>query len=80
MSYVVSDSRANCWQGVLRINHISDEILKDAVPDVTIIRAGYFAEDFAHAFASIKADPPVIVSLFSPADFKVPMVIIQAKQ
>ncbi|KAK2605939.1 hypothetical protein QQS21_003665 [Conoideocrella luteorostrata] len=63
--------------GVLRINHISDEILKDAVPEVVVIRAGYFAEDFSHVFESIKADPPKIISQFTPSDWKVPIVSVQ---
>ncbi|KAK7409234.1 hypothetical protein QQX98_008610 [Neonectria punicea] len=60
--------------GILRINHISDTILKDAVPEVLIIKPGYFQENWAHAFDTIKADPPVFYSPVTPVDHKIPMV------
>ncbi|RYP44098.1 hypothetical protein DL768_009402 [Monosporascus sp. mg162] len=60
--------------GILRINHVSDEVLKESAPEVLIARPGYFQEGLAHVFEEIKADPPVIHSVFSPADHQVPMV------
>ncbi|KJZ79478.1 hypothetical protein HIM_00947 [Hirsutella minnesotensis 3608] len=47
--------------------------LKVAVPEVIIIRPGFFHEIWASAFDSIKSGKPIIHSQFSPADYKVPM-------
>ncbi|RYP60290.1 hypothetical protein DL769_008187 [Monosporascus sp. CRB-8-3] len=60
--------------GILKINHISDDVLKESAPEVLIARPPYFQESLAHVFEEIKADPPVIHSVFSPADHQVPMV------
>ncbi|CAI4212308.1 unnamed protein product [Parascedosporium putredinis] len=60
--------------GVLRLNHISDEILKNSVPQVSIVRPGYITEEWAHFLDAAKADPPVLHSWISPVDHKVPMV------
>jgi len=63
--------------GILRINHISEEILKQSVPEVYIVRPFYFYEDWASQFPTLKEDPPFITSVFSPLDFQVPMVSIK---
>ncbi|CAM1510984.1 Fc.00g084970.m01.CDS01 [Cosmosporella sp. VM-42] len=63
--------------GILRLNHISDAILKDAVPEVLVAKAGYFQENWVHAFATVQADPPVIYSTITPLDHKIPMVSIR---
>ncbi|RBR07312.1 uncharacterized protein FIESC28_10718 [Fusarium coffeatum] len=60
--------------GVLCLNHISDEILKDAVPEVIIIRPTYFFEDFAPLLDVAKEDNPTIYSWITPIDYKFPMV------
>ncbi|KAH7123477.1 hypothetical protein B0J13DRAFT_511863 [Dactylonectria estremocensis] len=60
--------------GVLRINYISDTILKDAVAQVLIIRPGYFHEDWARAFQTPQAEPPLLHSPMTPIDHKIPMV------
>ncbi|KAF4964379.1 hypothetical protein FSARC_7678 [Fusarium sarcochroum] len=60
--------------GVLRLNHISDEILKDSVPEVLIVRPSYFYEDFGHLLDAAKEDNPSIKSWITPIDFKIPMV------
>ncbi|KAH7010088.1 hypothetical protein EDB80DRAFT_839261 [Ilyonectria destructans] len=60
--------------GTLQINHISDNILKDAVPEVLIVKPGYFQENWAHAFQTIQADPPLVYSTITPVDHKIPMV------
>ncbi|KAI6780663.1 uncharacterized protein J7T54_001167 [Emericellopsis cladophorae] len=64
-------------QGILRINHISDEILKQSVPEVFVMRPFYFYEDWAMQIPTLKEDPPFITSVFSPLDYKVPMVSIK---
>ncbi|KXX73869.1 NAD(P)H azoreductase [Madurella mycetomatis] len=61
--------------GILRLNHISDKILQDAVPEVTIVRPGYFQEDWTHAIAEAQANPPVLHSWITPTDCKIPMVV-----
>ncbi|CAM1503155.1 Fc.00g079310.m01.CDS01 [Cosmosporella sp. VM-42] len=60
--------------GILRLNHISDMILKDAALEVFIVRPGYFQEDWAHLLGMALADPPAIQSWITPVDHKVPMV------
>ncbi|KAM5344244.1 hypothetical protein ACJ41O_012781 [Fusarium nematophilum] len=62
--------------GILGLNHISDKILKEVVPEVIIVKPGYFQDNWAHAFESIQADPPVIYSVITPADHKIPMVSV----
>lgn len=61
-------------QGVLRLNRISETILKDAVQEVIIIRPGFFHDEFAHALEEARADPPVFHSWITPVDHKIPMV------
>ncbi|KAF4461430.1 NAD(P)H azoreductase [Fusarium albosuccineum] len=63
--------------GVLKLNHISDEILKNVVPEVLIIRPSYFFEEFAYLLDEAKADPPVITSWLTPIDHKIPMVSLK---
>lgn len=58
----------------MRLNHITDKILKDSVPEVVIVKPGYFQENWSHAFETIQADPPVIYSAVTPLDHKIPMV------
>ncbi|KAJ5007951.1 hypothetical protein K4K48_009714 [Colletotrichum sp. SAR 10_66] len=60
--------------GILKINHISDRILQTAAPEVAIIKPGYFAENWAAAFETAKAEPPVLYSPLTPISHKVPMV------
>ncbi|KAM0426488.1 hypothetical protein ACHAPT_008179 [Fusarium lateritium] len=63
--------------GILRLNHISEKILKDSAPEVVIVKPGYFQENWAHAFESIQAEPPVIYSVITPLEHKIPMVSIK---
>ncbi|KAJ3954853.1 hypothetical protein N0V92_008657 [Colletotrichum tropicale] len=60
--------------GILKINHISDEILKTAAPEVVIVRPGYFAENWIAAFETAKAEPPMLYSPLTPVSHKIPMV------
>ncbi|KAI5868198.1 hypothetical protein GGS23DRAFT_17217 [Durotheca rogersii] len=70
-------SQYNHGVGILRLNHISDKILENSVPEVLIIRPGYFHEDWAHLLEIAKADPPVLESWLTPLEHKVPMVGLQ---
>ncbi|CAJ0550412.1 Ff.00g103420.m01.CDS01 [Fusarium sp. VM40] len=60
--------------GVLRLNHISDEILKDSVPEVAIIRPTYFFEDFTPLLDAAKEENPKLYSWITPIDYKIPLV------
>ncbi|KAK2671138.1 hypothetical protein RAB80_013560 [Fusarium oxysporum f. sp. vasinfectum] len=60
--------------GVLRVNYISDELLKDSVPEVSIVRPTYFHEDWAHLLDAAKEENPTIYSWVTPIDYKIPMV------
>ncbi|RGP76049.1 hypothetical protein FLONG3_5440 [Fusarium longipes] len=60
--------------GVLRLNYISDETLKDSVPEVVIIRPTYFFEDFAYLLDAAKEENPTIHSWITPIDYKIPLV------
>jgi hypothetical protein len=62
------------FQGILRQNHITYTILKDAVPEVVVVRPGYFQEEFAHALEMAQADPPVLYSWITPVEHKIPIV------
>ncbi|CAG9953529.1 unnamed protein product [Clonostachys rosea f. rosea IK726] len=63
--------------GILRVNYISDQILKDSVAEVVIPRPGYFQENWQHAFQTLELDPPVFYSPISPATHKIPMISIE---
>ncbi|KAI6777044.1 hypothetical protein HG530_000989 [Fusarium avenaceum] len=60
--------------GVLCLNHISDEILKDSVPEVAIIRPTYFFEYFASLLDAAKEENPKLYSWIAPIDYKIPLV------
>ncbi|KAF9772255.1 hypothetical protein IL306_010037 [Fusarium sp. DS 682] len=60
--------------GVLKLNYISDELLKDSVPEVSIVRPTYFCEDFAHLLDAAKEENPTIYSWITPIDYKIPLV------
>ncbi|VUC24322.1 unnamed protein product [Clonostachys rosea] len=63
--------------GILRVNYVSDQILKDSVAEVVIPRPGYFQENWQHAFQTLKLDPPVFYTPISPASHKIPMISIE---
>ncbi|KAF4340657.1 hypothetical protein FBEOM_5441 [Fusarium beomiforme] len=60
--------------GVLKLNYITDELLKDSVPEVSIVRPTYFHEDFAHLLDAAKEENPTIHSWITPIDYKIPLV------
>ncbi|KAF9771824.1 hypothetical protein IL306_010509 [Fusarium sp. DS 682] len=63
--------------GLVRLNHHTDRILKDSVPEVTILQSTHFQEEFAYMFQMPLGDPPTISSWIAPGDFKVPIVSIR---
>ncbi|RJE25245.1 hypothetical protein PHISCL_02395 [Aspergillus sclerotialis] len=63
--------------GLIRLNHISETILKDAAPEVVIIRPAWFQEEFASWLDMAQSHPPVIHSWITPLDYKVPLVSIK---
>ncbi|KAF9873073.1 cytochrome P450 [Colletotrichum karsti] len=60
--------------GTLKLNNITDNILKDAAPEVVIVRPGYYFHVWSQALKTMQEDPPRFESPFSPADFKMPML------
>ncbi|KAF9877533.1 NmrA family protein [Colletotrichum karsti] len=63
--------------GILKINHISDKILKTAAPEVVIVKPGYFQENWARAFETARAEHAFFDSPLSPIDNALPMVSIK---
>ena len=63
-----------CTQGVLRLNHISDELLKDAAPEVVVVRPCNYFENWRGAIKTARGDPSTFDSTFHPPGFKIPMV------
>ena len=61
-------------QGILSINHITDEILQNSAPEVVIAKAGWFQENWAAAFDTLSGDRPFFHSIFTPLDHKIAMV------
>ncbi|RGP81297.1 hypothetical protein FLONG3_441 [Fusarium longipes] len=64
-------------QGLARLNHETDRILKDIVPEVTILQCTHFMEEFSYIFQAPLGDPPTIASWVDPADFKIALVSIK---
>ncbi|KAF0320223.1 nmrA family protein [Colletotrichum asianum] len=60
--------------GTLKLNHIADNMLRDAAPEVIIIRLGYYFHVWQEALKTMQEDPPRFESPFSPADWKIPML------
>ncbi|KAK4237798.1 hypothetical protein C8A03DRAFT_15684 [Achaetomium macrosporum] len=63
--------------GIIRLNHISDTILKDAAREVIMVRPSFFHDFFAHALEEARADPPVVHTWITPVDHKIPMVSLK---
>ena len=61
-------------QGILKINHITDNILANSAPEVVIARPGWFQENWAEALETAKGDKPFFETHFTPADHKIAMV------
>ncbi|KAF4874118.1 hypothetical protein CGCSCA1_v006806 [Colletotrichum siamense] len=60
--------------GTLKLNNIADNILRDAAPEVIIVRPGYYFHVWQEALNTMQEDPPRFESPFSPGDWKVPML------
>ncbi|KAF6811554.1 NmrA family protein [Colletotrichum sojae] len=63
--------------GMIRLNHITDEILEDAAPEVVIARPGYYFQFWAAALETVQQEPAWFESPFPPEDFKIPMVSVK---
>lgn len=59
--------------GILDLNRITDEILKNVVPEVVIVRPGWFFEMWVPALQSMRREGS-FESTFSPEDYKFPQV------
>ncbi|KAF5008651.1 hypothetical protein FDECE_5063 [Fusarium decemcellulare] len=60
--------------GLVRLNHNTDQVLQNAVSEVTVLRPTHFQEEFSYLFQMPLGDPPTIQSWVAPSDYKVPMV------
>ena len=58
----------------MRLNHISDNVLKHTVPEVLVVRPAYFYENWADALKTMQADPPRLESPIPLAEYQIPMV------
>ncbi|KAF5626014.1 hypothetical protein F52700_8729 [Fusarium sp. NRRL 52700] len=63
--------------GFVRLNHHTDKILKDSVPEVTILQSTHFQEEFEYMFQMPLGNPPTISSWIAPEDFKIPIVSLR---
>ncbi|KAM0558092.1 hypothetical protein ACHAPJ_005259 [Fusarium lateritium] len=63
--------------GLVRLNHHTDQVLKDSVPEVTILQSTHFQEEFQYMFQMPLGDPPTISSWIAPGDYKVPIVSVK---
>ncbi|KAM7196769.1 hypothetical protein V8F20_006962 [Naviculisporaceae sp. PSN 640] len=59
--------------GILKLNHIADEVLENAVDDVVVIRPGYFMEGFAPWLEEANATG-VAHAWITPLDYRAPIV------
>jgi uncharacterized protein YbjT (DUF2867 family) len=64
-------------QGFVRLNHHTDKILKDSVPEVTILQSTHFQEEFEYMFQMPLGDLPTISSWIAPREFKIPIVSLR---
>ncbi|KAK6837988.1 hypothetical protein PG990_014712 [Apiospora arundinis] len=63
--------------GILRLNHVTDSILKDAVPEVIIVKPAYYYHTWISA-AQIKGSGTLrIESPLEDPEYKVPMVSVE---
>ncbi|KAF4921506.1 hypothetical protein CGCVW01_v005955 [Colletotrichum viniferum] len=44
--------------GTLKLNHIADNILRDAAPEIIIVRPGYYFHVWKEALKAMQEDPP----------------------
>jgi uncharacterized protein YbjT (DUF2867 family) len=63
--------------GVLHLNHLTDEILKNVVPETLVVRPGWFYEMWFPALKEIQSGKKSsFESTFSPEDHKIPHVSV----
>ncbi|PLN86542.1 NAD(P)-binding protein [Aspergillus taichungensis] len=64
--------------GEIGTNHIAEQVLRDAAPEVVILRAAYFMENWASGVRSVKDEEnPYFDSVVTPLDYELPMVAIK---
>ncbi|KAJ4258830.1 hypothetical protein NW762_007917 [Fusarium torreyae] len=64
-------------QGLVRLNHHTDQVLENSVPEVTILQSTHFQEEFQYMFQMPLGDPPTISSWIAPGDYQVPIVSVK---
>ncbi|KAF4439705.1 hypothetical protein F53441_12516 [Fusarium austroafricanum] len=63
--------------GFVRLNHHTDQILRDSAPEVTILQCTHFQEEFEYMFQIPLGEPPTISPWIAPKDYRIPMVSIK---
>lgn len=58
----------------MKINTITDKVLRSTVSDTILVKPGYYYEMFFDALKTIRAEPPTVESFVSPEDHGFPMV------
>lgn len=62
--------------GYLKLNYITDKALEKAVPEVLIVKPTWYYDIWEDALKTMQEEPAYFESIFSPADFALPMVSI----
>ncbi|PWY66007.1 NAD(P)-binding protein [Aspergillus heteromorphus CBS 117.55] len=62
--------------GEIMTNHIAEEILQHAAPEVIFMRCAYFMENWESAISTVRTDNPHFYSVITPLDYRVPMVAV----
>ncbi|KAK4184419.1 hypothetical protein QBC35DRAFT_57903 [Podospora australis] len=63
--------------GYLKLNHITDKILENSVPEVLIVKPSWYYDIWEEAVKTMREEPPYLESIFSPADFEIPMLSVK---
>ncbi|VUC31427.1 unnamed protein product [Clonostachys rosea] len=63
--------------GILKLNHISDTILGSVLPEVQIVKPGWFFENWTDALKTMRSENPSFESTFSPPAHEIPMLSVK---
>ncbi|KAK8022554.1 hypothetical protein PG993_013321 [Apiospora rasikravindrae] len=77
---VVSSAMGSQYErgtGMLRLNHVTDLVLKKAVPEVVIVRPAYYYETWAAAAKTKGTDDLCFESPLEDPDYKIPMLSVE---
>ncbi|KAM0328652.1 hypothetical protein ACHAQA_005064 [Verticillium albo-atrum] len=63
--------------GEVRTNNASETIYQGSVPEVVLVRNGYFMENWRPALDTIMTESPHFYSTVTPLDYKLPMISVR---